>query len=72
MPNARLRSGILPALVSYAGSRDTGSPKPPRLETGRRGAAPTVEPAYVTSAAIFTRTPGIVPLFAWRASARWC
>jgi len=29
-------------------------------------------PAYLTSEAIFTRTLGIVPLFAWRASARWC
>jgi hypothetical protein len=38
---------------------------------GRRGAAPTVETAYVTSEAIFTRTPGIVPLFAWPTSVGW-
>jgi len=25
-------------------------------------------PAYLTSGAIFTRTPGIVPLFAWPTS----
>jgi len=25
----RLRLGLLPALVKYAGERDTGSPKPP-------------------------------------------
>jgi hypothetical protein len=41
-------------------------------ELGRRGAAPTVETAYVTSAAILTRTPGIVPLFAWPTSVGWC
>ena len=39
---------------------------------GGEGLPLPYEPAYLTSGAIFTRTPGIVPLFAWRASARWC
>jgi len=40
------------ALVSYAGSRDTGSPKPPIFQLRRLGAAHALERAVGASAAM--------------------
>jgi hypothetical protein len=49
-----------------------GNPEPPQLtKGGGSGLSPTVETAYLTSAAIFTRTLGIVPLFALPTSVGW-
>ena len=80
-PTARSRAPAAPSLLNESPRRKPrGCPGGETLhvfpsahasgfQTMRRGLAPTVEPASFTSGAIFTRTPGIVPLFAWRASA---